>query len=29
MSDKARVLVGKPPVPIGRAIRALAGGGRA
>ena len=25
MSDKARVLVGKPPVPISRAIRALAG----
>ncbi len=25
MMDKARVLTGKPPVPIGRAIRALAG----
>lgn len=25
MMDKARVLVGKPPVPIGRAVRALAG----
>jgi lycopene beta-cyclase len=23
MKDKARVLVGKPPVPIGRAVRAL------
>jgi lycopene beta-cyclase len=27
MSDKARVLVGKPPVPIGRAVRALARSG--
>jgi lycopene beta-cyclase len=26
MMDKARVLTGKPPVPIGRAVRALAGG---
>jgi lycopene beta-cyclase len=25
MQDKARVLVGKPPVPIGRAVRAIAG----
>ncbi len=25
MIDKARVLIGKPPVPIGRAVRALAG----
>lgn len=25
MSDKARVLMGKPPVPLGRAVRALAG----
>jgi lycopene beta-cyclase len=29
MSDKARVLVGKPPVPISRAVRALAGGAAA
>ncbi|MDP1028660.1 lycopene beta-cyclase CrtY [Sphingomonas sp. KR1UV-12] len=26
MRDKARVLLGKPPVPIGRAVRALRGG---
>ncbi|WP_288934293.1 lycopene beta-cyclase CrtY [uncultured Sphingomonas sp.] len=26
MTDKARVLIGKPPVPIARAVRALAGG---
>ena len=26
IKDKARVLIGRPPVPIGRAIRALAGG---
>ena len=26
MTDKARVLVGRPPVPVGRAIRALMGG---
>jgi lycopene beta-cyclase len=26
MGDKARVLVGRPPVPIGRAVRAIAGG---
>ena len=26
MSDKARILTGKPPVPIGRAIRAITGG---
>jgi lycopene beta-cyclase len=25
MSDKARVLLGKPPVPVGRAVRALRG----
>ncbi|AXJ95147.1 MULTISPECIES: lycopene beta-cyclase CrtY [unclassified Sphingomonas] len=28
MMDKARVLIGKPPVPIARAVRALAGGAR-
>ena len=26
MTDKARILTGKPPVPIGRAIRAITGG---
>jgi lycopene beta-cyclase len=26
MTDKARILTGKPPVPIGRALRAIAGG---
>ncbi len=28
LRDKARVLIGKPPVPIGKAIRALTGKGR-
>ena len=28
VSDKARILVGRPPVPIGRAIAAIAGHGR-
>ena len=26
-ADKARVLIGRPPVPVGRAIRAIAGVG--
>ncbi|MES2059111.1 MAG: lycopene cyclase family protein, partial [Pseudomonadota bacterium] len=26
MTDKARILTGKPPVPIGRALRAITGG---
>ena len=28
MNDKARILIGKPPVPIGRAVSALMGAGR-
>ncbi|TNE49754.1 MAG: lycopene cyclase family protein, partial [Sphingomonadales bacterium] len=28
MTDKARILIGRPPVPIARAIKALAGSGR-
>ena len=28
LADRARILAGKPPVPLGDAVAALAGGGR-